>query len=169
MNLKRVLFFILFFQFNAIGAEDIDIQNLVLPTEIKELNKKPGAIYYSPGKKKSALVPTNIWGEIKNPGLHYIPQNTNLIKGLSLAGGTTGDANLDEIYVSRRVEGKWTKHRFDLTEGGELEAFKFDLEAGDVVFVKKERFYENRTYYTSLISVIATVLSTILIYEQVND
>ena len=149
-------------------TKNLKVKELVLPTEVKDINKKGGSVFYSTGTKNTALIPTNIWGEVKNSGLHYIPQRTNLVNGLSLAGGTTGSADLDEVIVSRNSKGEWKNYTFDLT-GGSNQALGFELQPGDVVQVKKDRFYENRTYYTGLISILATLVSTALIYEQVKD
>ncbi len=152
----------------SISAQNLRVKELVLPTEVKDIMKKGGSVFYSSGAKSTALIPTNIWGEVKNSGLHYIPQKTNLIKGLSLAGGTTGSADLDEVIVSRNNKGQWKNFEFDLT-GGNNQALQFELQPGDVVQVKKDHFYENRTWYTSLLSVAATLISTALIYQQVKD
>ena len=61
-----------------------------------------------------------------------------------------------------------TKH-FDLRKGGDDNAHQYKLAAGDVVFVERERFYQDRAYYTSLISVATTILTGILLYRQVED
>ncbi len=146
----------------------VDIEELVLPTEVESLPKKSGSIYYSKAVKNKVLVPTNFWGEVENSGLHFIPQGTSLIKGLSLAGGPTGDANIEDIQVTQSASKELKTIKFDLTKN-DIEAHRYTLQAGDVVFVKKERYYEDRTYYTSLISVAATLLSGVLLYREVRD
>ncbi len=147
----------------------VDIEELVLPTEVESLPKKSGSIYYSKAVKNKVLVPTNFWGEVENSGLHFIPQGTSLIKGLSLAGGPTGDANIADIQVTQSADKELKTIKFDLTRNDNLDAHRYTLQAGDVVFVKKERYYEDRTYYTSLISVAATLLSGILLYREVRE
>ena len=74
---------------------------------------------------------------------------------------------LDSVIVSRPEDGKNNEYKFNLAGGGDAKAHSFKLKAGDTVFVKKERFYSNRAYYTSMIGVIVTLLSGILVYRQV--
>ena len=53
-------------------------------------------------------------------------------------------------------------------KGGSNEAALKSLRPGDMVFVEKDYWYENRAYYTSLVGVVATILSSILLYRQVK-
>lgn len=153
----------------AKDAKNVSLDDLVLPNEVKDVRQEPGAVFYSKSTKNKVLIPANFWGEITQSGLHFIPEGTTLIKGLSLAGGPTGTANLDEVTLSRSDNGKTETFHFDLEGGGTQDAHMFMLRPGDVVHVPRERFYENRAWYTSLFGVVATVLSTILLYEQVKD
>ncbi len=50
---------------------------------------------------------TYIWGQVLKPGLYIVPDNTDLLKLISLAGGPTEDAKLNKIRVIRPTqEGK---------------------------------------------------------------
>ena len=154
---------------SAIPQSEFNLQEVVLPSEVKELAKSPGSIYYSVSVKNKILIPVNIWGEISHPGLHFIPSDTTLIKGLSLAGGPSSGANLENIALMRNIaNGKVKEETFDLSNGGDLTAHQFKIESGDTIFIKKERFYENRGYYTSLINIFITVLSTFVIVNKVK-
>jgi hypothetical protein len=44
---------------------------------------------------------TYIWGQIRQPGLYIVPDDTDLLKLLSLAGGPTEDAKLNKIRIIR--------------------------------------------------------------------
>lgn len=148
---------------------DLSLQDIALPSEVKDLGKQPGAIYYNSSIKNKALIPTNFWGEVQKPGLHFIPTDTSLIKGLSMAGGATGGANLEEVKLSRLdTNGKLTEYTFNLSNGGGQDSFLFKIEQGDIVFIQKERFYENRAYYTGLISIALTVISTFFIVSKIK-
>lgn len=151
------------------SGESIDLQDLALPTEVKELGKNSGALYYSPSTKNKTLMPVHIWGEVGRPGLHFIPVDSKLIKGLSLAGGGSTQAKLDEITLSRVENGKLQRFKFDLEEGGDVHAHEYVLKPGDTIFVQKDSFNENRSYYTSLFGVVLTVLSSILLYRRIDQ
>lgn len=146
----------------------LELNELVLPTDVTNLQKKTGSIYYSKSVKNTVLVPANFWGEVRTAGLHFIPEGTSLIKGLSLAGGPTGQADIEDVQVTREVNGETIRVEFDLSGGGEMDAHNFKLQHGDVVFVEKDHFQDNRIFYTALISVLATLVSTVTIFKQ-ND
>lgn len=150
------------------GAE-IELQDLALPTDTKDLRKISGAVYYSTTNKNKALMPVHFWGEVGRPGLHYIPVDTSLVKGLSFAGGGGSTAKLDDLNVNRLENGTVTQREFDLSGGGGVEAHNFMLKPGDTVFIKKNRFYENRAYYTSLIGVAVSILSTVLLFRAIQE
>lgn len=149
--------------------ENYDIRQLALPSEVKDIGKASGSIYYSPSIKGKVLIPVNVWGDVGRTGLHFVPVDTTLVMGLSLAGGPGTHAKLHEIKLTRVEEGKNKEYTFDLSAGGSAEAQSFALRPGDTVFVENDKFFENRSYYTSLIGVIATILSSILLYRQVKD
>ena len=171
--------FILFFCFTlgqicpsiafAEEAQNYNLQELAFPNEVKDQGKSAGTIYYSPTVKNKVLVPVSIWGEVFKPGLHFLPIDTSLVKGLTLAGGPTGSSKLNNIKVIRKEGDKQTGYTFDLREGGEAKSHEFALKQGDVVYVERDRFFENRTYYTSLIAVGVSILSGFLIYQRVRD
>ncbi len=147
---------------------EYNIRELVLPSETTTLGKSAGSIFYSPAVKGKVLIPVHFWGAIGKTGLHFIPIETSLVNGLSMAGGPSGDAVLDKVRVTRKVGEKIDESYFDISKGGDATAFDYKLKPGDTVFIEKDDFYANRAYYTSLIGVIATVLSSILLYRQVQ-
>lgn len=149
-------------------AADIDLQDLALPSETNNLPKMSGSVFYSTTNKNKTLMPVHFWGEVGRSGLHYIPVDTKLVKGISFAGGGGSLAKLNEVSVNRLHKGKVARHEFDLSAGGDFESHDFTLHAGDTVFIKKDRFYENRAYYTSLAALCISVLSSIIIYNAVN-
>ncbi len=146
----------------------LNIRELALPSEIQSINKAAGSIYYSPSVKDKVLMPVHFWGEVSKTGLHFIPLDTTLVKGLSMAGGPRSDGVLDGVKITRKNGEKLETRRFDLTEGGDSEAHKYKLQPGDTVFIRKSEYFQNRAYYTSLIGVLATTLSTILVYREVK-
>lgn len=148
--------------------DSLNIRQLALPSEVENIGKRSGSVFYSPSVKGKVLMPVHFWGQIKNSGLHFIPINTNLVSGISLAGGPNVSADYEEVFVTTTRSGKREKLQFNLDEGGELSLEDFTLKPGDTVFIAKDNFTQDRAYYTSLVGVIATVLSSILIYQQIK-
>lgn len=150
-------------------AHNFNIRELALPSEVEGMAKNSGAIYYNPSVKGKALVPVHFWGEIQRSGLHFVPVDTNLLSGLSLAGGPRSTALLDEVIVTTLRSGQRERKEFNLKEGGYKDSADFLLQPGDTVFIKKDTFNEDRNYYTSLFGVFVTILSGILLYRQVDS
>lgn len=147
-----------------------NLKEIALPSEVKDLPKNYGSVFFSPAVKDSVLVPVHFWGEIKKSGLHFLPINTSFMNGLSIAGGPQSSAELDNIKVTRKAnDGTLKVLEFDLSSGGNDLAYKEVLQPGDSVFVPRSNFYENRSYYTSLIGVLATILSSVLVINQINN
>lgn len=172
-NLKQLLISIQILTFlvnpySVQAADNLKLEDIALPSDFKDLPKTTGAIYYSSSSKNKVLVPVHLWGHLVKPGLHFIPSDTTFIKGLSSTGGPLPGAKLDEILLTRIVDGKVKKFTFDLSEGGDEKSQNFTVKSGDVVFVRQDRFFENRSYYTSLIGIAISVLSGILIYDQIQ-
>lgn len=148
---------------------NLSLQEITLPSEVKDLGKQPGSIYYNNSVKNKVLIPTHIWGEVIKPGLHFIPTDTTLIKGLSMAGGPSGSAKIDEVVLTRTMkDGKVSQHEFNLSQGGSLDAHSFKLEPGDSVFIKRDQFREDRAYYTSLIGIAISIISTVVLLQSVK-
>lgn len=143
-------------------------KDFALPSDFEGIKKESGALFYSSSTKGKVLIPVNVWGEVNKSGLHFIPVDTNLVQGLSLAGGPKSSGVLDNIKLTRNVDGKIEEFTFNLERGGTIEAYQLKLNPGDTIFVEKEYFYENRSYYTGLIAVIATVLSSVILYRQIK-
>jgi hypothetical protein len=175
---KKSLFAVIIIQIFASSAfaleatapkSELNLQEIALPSEVKEVGKQGGSIFYSTSVKNKVLIPVNMWGEIKLSGLHFVPSDTTFIKGLSLAGGPTSSANLEKVVLIRGApNGTFKEIEFDLSKGGDANAHQFKIESGDTIFLKKETFYENRNYYTSLIGIFITVLSTFVIVNRVK-
>lgn len=147
---------------------NLSLGDLVLPSDLPDVRKEGGSIYYSMHAKGKVLVPVNVWGEVNKSGLHYMPGDTEIIKALSLAGGPRSTAKLSNVRLTRVEENKIKEYVYDLSDGGDAKAFQRKIEAGDTIFVERNYFYENRAYYTSMIGVAATILTSILLYREIQ-
>ncbi|MBC7430407.1 MAG: hypothetical protein H7336_17465 [Bacteriovorax sp.] len=145
-----------------------NLQEMALPSDLKDMTKQGGAVYYSTPSKNKVLMPVHFWGYMQKPGLHFIPTETPFVKALSLTGGPLPGARLDSIYLTRLENGVTHKYEFDVSDGGTEETQKFAVKPGDIVFIQQDRFIENRAYYTSLISIGISILSGILLYREIR-
>jgi polysaccharide export outer membrane protein len=78
-----------------------------------------------------------ILGQVANPGAYVMNPRIDVTQALSMAGGTTAFASLDDIRILRRVDGRQLVLGFNFAEvsrGRRLEQ-NILLESGDVVLV----------------------------------
>jgi len=153
----------------ATGKPNFNIKEFTLPSEVKNMRKSYGSVYFSPSVKGKVLIPVHFWGEVKNSGLHFVPVNTTFLNGLSMAGGPSASAKLADVKLTRKNDDKFKVFRYDISDGGSTNVYSETLRPGDSVFIPKDEYLENRAYYTGLIGVFATVLSSILLYRQVKN
>ncbi len=48
----------------------------------------------------------NVIGEVRQPGTYELSQTASLLDAITIAGGPTGDANIEEVTVIREAEGE---------------------------------------------------------------
>jgi polysaccharide export outer membrane protein len=78
-----------------------------------------------------------VLGKVARPGAFPIAGPVDVVKALSLAGGATRFADVDDIKVLRREDGQQRTFRFnydDITAGRRLEQ-NIELQSGDIVLV----------------------------------
>ncbi|PIE51638.1 hypothetical protein CSA37_10500 [Candidatus Fermentibacteria bacterium] len=70
--------------------------------------------YTLPGVESDVVnIQVNVWGEVRNPGRHFIPWNSDLRDALSAAGGPVSTADLSCIrIVSNDLEIKYDLKAF---------------------------------------------------------
>jgi len=147
----------------------VKLEELVFPSELKELSQAPGSVYFTPYIKNKVLIPIHIWGSVGTSGLHYLPSGITFVKALSIAGGPQSNADLSNVKITRELGHSLKEYSFNVKDGGDIEAKSFVMKPGDTIFVGQSTFYINRGYYTSLIGIVATILGTVLIYRQVQN
>lgn len=125
------------------------------------------------------LIPIRLLGAIKNAGLYHIPTNMKLTTLLALAGGTTSEADLENIVVGNDQQNILNKGgdskkslNIDLEEvlksGAQTD---YTLVANDIVLIKnKSPLISNDSFrILSIISVLLTsVLTAIVIKDRTN-
>lgn len=78
-----------------------------------------------------------VLGQVNNPGVFTVNPMVDVTQALSMAGGTTPFASVNDILVLRREDGEQQTFRFaygDIERGRNLER-NIELQPGDVVIV----------------------------------
>lgn len=72
-------------------------------------------------------MPVNVWGQVRSPGLHYIPWDSDLRDALSAAGGPLADADLGCIrIISTGLETEYDLSDFLQGRGAPIPAMEPD-------------------------------------------
>lgn len=135
--------------------------------EIKEPPRAAEYIYRS--SPKESLIGVQLLGAVRNPGIYYIPTNTDVLKLLALAGGSE-DADLSEILVRKTDPAQTGVYELDVKKlmksTGNIKPFK--LAQDDFVYVpKREPWISNDISKTiTIVSLLATIVLTGVLIDK---
>jgi len=105
----------------------------------------------------------HIWGQVNKPGLYAVPDGTDLISLISLAGGPTDDAKLSHVVVVRagvHTEGSLTVDLRGYVSSGNRTQIPV-LGPGDTVVVPA-RFSYSLFRLSGILSVAALIANVIV-------
>lgn len=92
---------------------DVDLNGLLRSELAPHLTEHLARYIRTPEVRAEALVRISVVGEVSQPGFYVIPADVSVTNAFTVAGGPTGDADLDDVRVERLGERIW--------EGGALE------------------------------------------------
>lgn len=119
--------------------------------------------------KGQELMTIKLLGAVRKSGLYHVPKQMDLATLLSLAGGTTSDANLTNVLIGQKsLE---TKKSLEINVEEKLEEGKinlYDLRPDDVVLVKRKKPVIGTDTWR-LISLISLALTSILTIVAIDD
>jgi hypothetical protein len=130
--------------------------------------------YYSEVYQGEILVPINLLGAVGRPGVYHIPKQTDIVRLLSLAGGTRADANLEDVTIKRRSGETERTININLKQLVEERASSkpINLEANDIVLVTPHQpLISSNTLQTVgfISSLLGLVVSSIVIVNQLKS
>ena len=133
----------------------------------------PGAVYQYSGSltgTEQLKIRTYIWGQVRNPGLYIVPDDTDLLTLISSAGGPTENAKLSKIRIIRSTaEGEkviWVDLK-EYLETGQAELIPI-LKPGDAVIVSGSTYYAF-TKAVNWLSQIAVMLSVYVAISNISN
>jgi polysaccharide export outer membrane protein len=119
------------------------------------------SLYRKPVLTVNALYRINVLGEVTNPGFYFITEMEKFTAIIALAGGTTGNADLESIFLIRNNQ----EINLDVTtiieEGSS--ATDFGLQSGDQIYVPRTWWADARGI-TIIISAAALIVTIIAIF-----
>ena len=133
----------------------------------------PGAVYQYSGSltgTQQLKIRTYIWGQVRNPGLYIVPDDTDLLTLISSAGGPTENAKLSKIRIIRSTEEGdkviWVDLK-EYLETGQPELIPI-LKPGDTVIVSGSTYYAF-TKAVNWLSQIAVMLSVYVAISNISN
>jgi len=120
------------------------------------------SLYRKPVLTVNALFRINVLGEITNPGFYFITEMEKFTSILALAGGTTGNADLESIYLIRNNQEINLDVNTILAEGSAVT--DFGLRSGDQIYVPRTWWADARgfTIILSALALVVTIIAIIL-------
>lgn len=139
---------------NTTGRDFNDVKNQII-FRYDSLYRDPHLTVYS-------LIRINVLGEVTNPGFYYITEIEKFTSILAMAGGTTGNADLESIYLLRNNQEINLDVRTILAEGST--ATDFGLQSGDQIYVPRTWWADARgfTIILSALALIVTIIAVVL-------
>ncbi|MBC7741973.1 MAG: SLBB domain-containing protein [Bdellovibrionaceae bacterium] len=135
--------------------------------EVKEPQRAAEYIYRS--SPKESLIGVQLIGAVNKPGIYYIPTNTDILKLITLAGGTD-DADLANILVRKTDPSQAGVFELDVKKlmKTSADAKIFRLTQDDFVYIpKKEPWISNEVSRTiTLVSLITSIVLTSVLIEK---
>lgn len=126
--------------------------------------------YYFSGdlrKAEQLKIQVQVWGHVKKPGLYIVPDDINMLSLISLAGGPTENARLDDVKLIRTEPD--TVYIVDMerfTETGNSNLIP-GLRPDDTVMVPGSAFYSFGKVVT-FISQLATIATAYLVISDIG-
>jgi len=131
-----------------------------LQGQVRDLQQS--SVYVYGDATLDVLIPVRVIGAIEKAGIHYVPKGTDLLTLLTLAGGTSREAELDSIRIRRQGETPkvLTANLDDLVT--RVDDAPIQLQSNDVVMIpqSKPSISDDTLRIVSLVASLAAIVST---------
>ncbi|MBI4925289.1 MAG: hypothetical protein HY843_05125 [Bdellovibrio sp.] len=128
--------------------------------------------YFNANREKRMMIKISLLSGVPRPGIHHIPDNTNLVDMLSLAGGISPTAQADNIILLRSTGGKPQSMTFDLEDLLKSEKSKIPVLAeNDVIYAPEKTNLRgditiNIAFYTLILGAISATIGFIALVKK---
>ncbi len=120
----------------------------------------------SSGSSDQLKIYTYIWGQVRSPGLYLVPDNTDLLTLVSLAGGPNENAKLSRVRIVRAISGGEQVIWVDLSKYVNTADKNLIpiMKPGDTVIVAGSTFYafSRMADFLSKVVIVLSVYNTIV-------
>ncbi|MGE3063045.1 MAG: hypothetical protein AB7T10_05365 [bacterium] len=120
--------------------------------------------YYSPNEENMLMIRVNIWGYVHNPQTVLIPDGTDLVTGLSYAGGPNENANINYVVILH-ADGAKTICDIEKFKSEDNRSHNPILRPGDTVMIKGNFVYHLTTFIRRIYEVAVIANIAVLVYN----
>jgi DNA uptake protein ComE-like DNA-binding protein len=126
------------------------------------------AEYFNTNKDQRFEVKVNMVGGVQMPGVYHLPDNTNLLEAIALAGGTVNNADLTNVYIKRpTTNGNFETYHYDLSKMvADKEVHLPPIGDHDTVLVETSNSSQNWVLALSILSAALGVLATGYVFYE---
>lgn len=107
MNIQQIFSSVLAFVFFVSSAAFAETQEYSLLNDIKQPQQASEYIFRS--SPKESLISVQLLGAVNRPGVYYVPPSTDLLKLITLAGGSSNSGDMSEILVRKYEPKSWAE------------------------------------------------------------
>lgn len=118
--------------------------------QVEPIPRRPSAEFFSTRPGSPVLIGVNLWGELAQPGRHYLPVGSKLSDAVGASGGPNGLADTSSIRLIRKSD----YDVVDLFKDGAA----IDLKEGDSIYVPRSVKYDLPIYFGAA-SVLVSVMT----------
>lgn len=130
----------------------------------QEIYNKYGNLYRNPELTVLALFRVNIFGEVNKPGYYYVTGTDKLADLIAKAGGTTSEANVGSITITRNGKELNVDGEKIIENGSKLD--DIGLQSGDQIYVSR-KWFSGSTQAILIASLsVLTAIVTAIIYTK---
>ena len=131
----------------------------------QEIYNKYSNLYRNPELTVLALIRVNIFGEVNKPGYYYVTGTDKLADLIAKAGGTTSQANMSNITITRNGKEIDVDGQKIMQNGGELQ--DMGLRSGDQIYVARKWFSgSTQAVILASLSTLTAVLIALILKKK---
>lgn len=86
------------------------------------------AEYIFRNSPKDVLISVQLFGSVARPGLYYVPEDTDLLKLLTLSGGVLNSSELEEVVVRKNDPRSWHNLNLSFVEQTNSQTYLLDID-----------------------------------------
>ena len=139
------------------------------PTNEENFLLKPGDIVFVPGIEDFSVI---VFGEVQHSGVYELQHGQQLLDALVKAGSWGSQADIKNVRILRINNGKKTEvleiNLKKIFNEGKSE-LNYVLQDGDMIFVPLSRTPQLLQFFVTFVSMIATIVYTITLYQALQD